>query len=192
MYTPRGFSIEALQEGDESMFRMVFHDFYPGLLAFAGSMVEDTCVAEEIVEDVFLKLWQRVARFSSFQSIKAFLYIAVRNGCLDHFRKTKRAQKRYRDLEQHPEPPEEEVLHAMIRVEVLREISHAIEQLPVHYGKVIRLTFDEGMKAGEIAAMTGMPVSTVRNQLSRGLALLRKLLSVHAFEALLLIIGMHQ
>jgi RNA polymerase sigma-70 factor (family 1) len=183
---PAGFSMDALKQGNEEMFAILFHDFYPVLFNFANRLVQDTCTAEEIAEDVFVKLWERTARFDSFQSVKAFLYIATRNSCLDHLKKIKRGKKHYHELLYLATATEEEVLHTIIRGEVLREISHAIRQLPAHYNTVIQMTFDEGLKAGEIAAITGMPVSTIRNQQARGLALLRKILTGGALEVLLI------
>jgi RNA polymerase sigma factor (sigma-70 family) len=65
-------------------FEKVFHLFNPALCFFARRLVNDNAIAQDIVTDVFVKLWQKQADFKTVYSVKAFLYISTRNACLNH------------------------------------------------------------------------------------------------------------
>ena len=78
--------LEVVHRWDEASVAMLYKHFYKALVAFADRMLADRHAAEEIVQDTFLKTWQRRNQFQSTGALKAYLYNAVRNGCISHLR----------------------------------------------------------------------------------------------------------
>lgn len=182
----QGFSIEAFQEGHEAALQQVFDRFYASIQYMNKSLLEGDPISEEITQDTFLKLWNRRQNFSSLDKIKAFLYLAAKNACLDYI-KTQQRKKRRIDLftQSQQEEWESDADRAIIREEVLRTIAAAIETLPEQCRQVIRMAYLNGKNASEIAAAIGVTASTVRSQQSRGISLLRKKLTGRQFALFL-------
>lgn len=164
-------------------FNNTVRQYYAALVFFAEKIAGPS--APELVQDVFLKLWQRWEKFETPEKIKAFLYIATRNICYDHLR-TNRTRLRHEDSWASQTPgSEEDISYQIIRTEVLREIALAIEQLPEQCRNVIRMMYTEGKSTEETSQALGISPSTVRSQKARGLSLLRKMLSARAMSLLL-------
>lgn len=184
-----GFSIEAFNNQDESAFTLVYQQFYRAILFFSRNMIDNIPAAEEIAEDVFVKLWSRAANFQSLNKIKAFLYIAASNASRDYLKLEARRSKRVKDAPDLLDRFEEASRHALIKEEVLREIAKAIEELPNQCRTVMKMAYFEGMLPADISAQLQISVSTVRNQQARGIILLRKKLSRIQFSMLAAILS---
>ncbi|MET3876462.1 RNA polymerase sigma-70 factor [Chitinophaga sp. OAE865] len=184
-----GFSIEALKKGDESSFRALFEHLYQPLCYFGVKITGNLSAAEEVTGDCFLKLWHRHKGFESLPAIKSFLYVSIRNGCLNYLKGEKRRVIREMDWTVSQESfTQDNFIDQIIETEVLVEVRQAISTLPEHYRRVLHLAFNEGLKNTEIAERLGLNQSTVDNQKARGIQLLQKVLSRKSFLVLLLIL----
>ena len=169
-------------------FDQAFRKFYPVLVLFARKLVRDKPAAEDIVTDVFCKLWQRQPRFPSQQSIKSFLYISTRNACINHLRrKAYQAgiNNTIRDLSANQ--TEDFALNQIISCELYRQVNDQLESLPNACRRVMRMSFVQGRSNREIASKLQLSINTVRNQKARGIHLMRKRLravSGFGFEVL--------
>ena len=170
------------------IFNNVVKQYYPALVFFAEKTVTDRFAAQEIVQDVFVKLWERKHDFNNDSNIRSYLYLSARNSCLNYLRDTKR--KIHREQQISPVSPvsEDDITNNIILSEIWREINQAINTLPEQCRKVIKMAFDEGKDTGESASSLGITESTVRNQKARGLSILRKLLSDRAITLLISLI----
>ncbi|GAA4306196.1 RNA polymerase sigma factor [Compostibacter hankyongensis] len=180
-----GFSIEAMQSGNEQAFEVLFRYFYKMLYFFSKRITDDTAVAEEITTGTFLKLWQRRGDFYHIAAIKSFLYISARNACLDYLDARQRKIRHYRALDDLAGDAEEHILDEIFRTEVLQQIYHAMDQLPARYSEVLKLAYMEGLQNTDIARQLQVPLSTINTRKARGLAALKKLLPRHSFVLLL-------
>jgi len=185
------FSMEAFKMGDGQAFKALFTRYYQPLCYFSRQIAGEQGAAEEIAVDSFLKAWQRHKEFETLPALKAFLYIAARNASLDHLKKERRRQRReerwHGDLGE-VEGSSNTLLNRIIKTEVLQEIRQAIALLPRHYEQVLDLSFNQGLKSKEIAGKLGIPLSTVDSRKTRGLDLLKKLLSDKSFLTVLLLL----
>lgn len=173
---------------NSTAFTHVFRENFPLIFSFTRRIVDDASVAEEIVGDVFMKLWERFHNFDNIGAIKAFLYVVARNSSLNYLEEVKRRKKNENELSLLASAATEEAaLHHIIRLEALQEVYGAIEELPAQIKKVIKFTL-EGLKPQEIADKLGTSVNTVRNQKAKGLLLLKKGLSAKAFKMLVFIL----
>jgi len=172
--------IAKLQSGDELAFGSIYEKFYAALCFFSLRLISDKSAAEDIVQEIMCKLWQKHADFNNKESIKAFLYISTRNACLNYLVKERRKEKHHLQLSQLP--LDESEINEVIYAEALREIVVELDYLPVQCAKVLKMMYHEGLKPQEIADKLQITVSTVYNQKMRGIAILRKRLSGHSYE----------
>lgn len=161
------------QEGDEIAFNDVFTYFYEPLCYFASQIVKDSFAAEDIVQDILLKAWQKHANFEQFSSLRSFLYTGVKNAAFDYLdHRGVRSRHETRIAEQLT-VPDIDVLQILMDAELANQLFNLVDTLPEQCRKVIRMTFEDGLKPADIAAKLGVTVSTVNNQKMRGLKLLK-------------------
>jgi len=165
--------ILGLKKGQPQAMTIIFNQYYSPLCLFAERLISDKQVAEEIVDESFLKLWMKRKNFDTLQSIKSFLYIVTRHACLNFIKQSARQAAREKQLAYLAENKEEHILNELIRTEVFVQIYSAIEQLPEKCGQVFQLSFLKGMKNQEIAEKLNISVQTVKNQKVKALQLLR-------------------
>lgn len=182
---PDSFSMSALRRGDKATFNCLFSEYYPTLCFFAEKLLKDRFAAEEVVQGVMLRVWEKQADFDEFTSLKAFLFISTRNASLNYLDKMQRQRKHEQTLEFLPPASEEVTLTAIFKAEAMREIYNAIEQLPEKYRLIMELAYKEELKNAEIAERLSIPIGTVNKQKMRALKTLRKLISPKSFSFLL-------
>lgn len=176
--------LERLLKGDTYAFDYIFNKFYGALCLFATRLTSDKFTAEEIVQDIFCKLWSKHSDFHSLNAIKAFLYISTRNASMNALKKQSRKMKHDQAFAFFREGTEEPFINEIIYIEALREISTEINALPDQCGKIIKMIFEDGLQPKEIADKLDIAISTVYNQKMRGLSILRKRLSDKGFAVL--------
>ncbi|TAN02218.1 MAG: RNA polymerase sigma-70 factor [Chitinophagaceae bacterium] len=179
-----GFSMDAFRQGDEHALDILFRKFFPALSYFAGHFLDNTLMADDIASETFLKIWAKRQDFESPDHIRAFLYRATRNACINHRIQSERSTARETAFS---EKYQDDALFdaKIVESEVIRSLLEAIEGLPQECRKVIRLSFIEGMKADEIAQKLQVSLSTVKSQKARGIELLRKRLPNSLLQILL-------
>ncbi len=165
------------KEGNEAAFDRLFNQFYAPLCYFASNIVKDSYTSEDIVQDILLKSWQQHAKFDKFTTLRAFLYTSVRNACFDYLDHQKVKNRHEGHIAASLENRERDALYLLMQTELTRQLFAVVDTLPEQCRKVIRLTFEQGLKPVEIAEQLGIAVSTVNNQKMRGLKLLKDRLS---------------
>lgn len=173
-----------LQLGDIQAFDHVFGKFYNALCFFATRLTSDRFAAEEIVQDIFYKLWNKHADFITLNSIKAFLYISTRNASINFLNKEQRKIKHDVEFGLLEDEFQEPIINEIIYTEVLREIAIEVDALPEQCAKIIKMIFEDGLQPKEVADKLNITTSTVYNQKMRGLSILKKRLSGRSFSIL--------
>jgi len=157
--------------GDAQALEHLFKAHYRPLCGFALGYLKDADQAEDIVQELFVRLWQDREGLSITTSVKSYLFTAVRNRCLNALAVKKRM--RPLDEEVHDAPmgedrEEDELTERAARVQAV------IEALPTERRKIFRMSRNEGMKYHEIAERLGLSVKTVENQMGKALKTLRE------------------
>lgn len=175
-------------EGDQYAFSEIFHKFQPALVFFANRLIFQYNLndAEEIVQDIFVKLNDKKTSFKTLDSIKAFLYISTKNACLDRIAKEKVRIRRFDKYITTFDESEDNILKVIIHSELIREISSEIDLLPTKCKLIMKQFFEEDKNAKEIAEDLGITVSTVNNQKARAISILKKRLSGAGITLLLI------
>jgi RNA polymerase sigma-70 factor (ECF subfamily) len=163
-----------LKNGDEKGFTHFFNANYEALIRFAFTLLKDKEGAEDIVEDSFIKLWERRNTLKNIVSLKSYLYTMVRNACLDEIESRRRIGLLWGEVKTVSTKHELPVLHSIIEAEVFQLIHSAIKTLPPKCREVFNLFYRESKTIKEIAAELNIEISTVKNQKQRALKLLRE------------------
>lgn len=167
----------ALRAGDRSAFESLFHSHYAALCAFARRYVEDLSRAEELVQDVFLALWERRETLELRRSIRAYLFTAVRNAALDELKRRKTAARLGRDAADALRPPKQAADSQATFSELARAVDAAVQDLPPRAREVFTMSREGGLSYGEIAEILGITVKAVEANMTRALRSLREALS---------------
>lgn len=166
--------VYSFQRGEKKGFEYFFNELYPALLYYGFRILNDVAVAEDVVAESFVKIWERHTTFSHHKVIKSWLYTTVRNGCLNKLQQRKRVDIAKKQVAQFMEGEHETfVLREMIRAEVIRELYQKIETLPKACCQIFKMLYIEGKSAREISQELNLSISTIKNQKARGLTLLR-------------------
>ena len=157
--------------GDRNAFEVLFRSHYRPLCAFAMQYVKDGDKAEDLVQDLFFRLWMDREKTKVTTSLKAYLFQAVRNRCLNAVK----VQGRVRSLnEEADDGIDEDERTEEEHAERATRVNAAIELLPEERRKVFKLSRHEGLKYHEIAERLGISVKTVENQMGKALKTLRE------------------
>ena len=153
-------------------FKQVFQEYYGLLFNISRKILNDDNAAEDIVQDVFLKLWTNRFQTTIQTKLKSYLHRAVINACLNELEKRKRVQIMERPPEQEDQAPNEEIPAE----ELTRRINQAISTLPARMQVIFSLSRFEGLTNQEIADYLSISKKTVENQMGKALSRLRDLL----------------
>jgi RNA polymerase sigma-70 factor (family 1) len=169
--------IAGLHNGDEAALRYLFEQLYPRLCHFARSLLHQDIEAEDVVQEAFLKLWSRRQHFHSFAALRSFLYVSIRNACLNVL-KHQRIVHDHEAAEAGEEADEATIAQRLIQAEVLGQLQEALAKLPPGCKQVIELGYFEGLRNNEIASQLQVSVNTIKTQKARALYLLKGLLKL--------------
>jgi len=171
--------MQALQAGDEGALEQLFSTFNRALLFFARSMVPELEVAEEIVADSFIKLWNHRTTFETEDRVKAFLYIATKNACINHIKSAHNRQSFDKEASASLESTDPDIFVKIIRAELMQLIYQEVMKLPEKQREVFRLTYFEDLTTDEIADRLRMSATAVFANRSRAMEALRMVFKNH-------------
>ena len=176
-------------------FKEIFYKFHGRLVLFANKFTGDMQVSQDLVQDAFLKLWEKSESLSSVESPKAYLFTAVRNNCYNHLRhmNIKKATDdllvhKINDLENSLYFDPDDPLKSLLETEITDKIEEIIGLMPEKCRQVYRLSRQEYKKNSQIAEEMGISVKMVEKYVSKALLLLRKGLLEYKYAGVVLII----
>ncbi len=153
---------------DQQAYKLLFTALYPYLYPFARALVKTKEPAEEIVSDVFMKVWEKRKELNKIENLKLYLYVATRHIALNYLEKEKRKPTNPIDYFQHAElisvhlDPEQ----LLITADMMTLLRKAVDQLPPKCKVIFKLVKEDGLKYKEVAEILGISVKTVENQLA--------------------------
>ena len=168
--------LDRIRAGDEGAFDAAFREHYAALVRTAEGMLRRRDVAEEIVQDVLLALWQRRATLLVEDSLRAYLFRATRNRALNHLRHAAIERKAEPELAA-IESPDAPAPSALVHEEIDNALREAVSTLPPRCREVFELSRVHGLRYAEIATTLGISVKTVEAQMGKALRTLRELLA---------------
>jgi RNA polymerase sigma-70 factor (ECF subfamily) len=167
-------TVKKLSFKDLRSFEVLFRQYYQMLCSYAFRFVNDTDTAEEIVQDLFYKLWEKRDELQINTSVKSYLFSAVHNRCLKYIehRNVETKYKNYYLL--HESEIDNETQNASDIQELQGIIDKTLDSLPDKCSRVFKLSRFEGLKYHEIAEKLSISVKTVEANMGKALKMLRK------------------
>jgi RNA polymerase sigma-70 factor (ECF subfamily) len=171
--------ISELQSGNRKVFEQVFKQYFQMLCFEAKGYIRADYLVEEIVCDVFTRLWMNRHKIKITISLREYLIKSVHNSCIDHYRHQKvqerlkaelgEAQKIYSTLADLDENP----LDYIVTVELEERIEKAIDTLPGQYARAFKLSRFNDLSYEEIALEMDISINSVKTNIKNALAILR-------------------
>ncbi|MEQ8582919.1 MAG: RNA polymerase sigma-70 factor [Marinoscillum sp.] len=174
MQDPDQVLVERLRNKDKRAFELVFNEYYGLLKSYAMRFMDDPDDAEEVIQEVFVKFWEKCDTLAPDSSIKSYLYRSVHNTCLN-FIKHQKVKDSYRQyvitfMEEAVEGPSPDGEKSNVQ----ERIFEAIDNLPPRCSEIFKLSRFEGLKYQEIADHLSISIKTVEVQMGKALKTLRE------------------
>ena len=152
---------------DGKAYEVLFCEYHPRLLQFAHSISHSREAAEEIVSDVFIKIWNKRQSLPEIENLHFYLYVSTKNQAINYLARQNREKTfspdevvvELRSIYYDPE-------QLLITAEMLRLLQHAISQLPPRCQLIFKLVKEDGLKYREVAELIGVSIKTVENQMT--------------------------
>jgi len=165
--------------GDDESLRVLIERYTNLIFAFVSRYVRDEDSVEDVVQEVFIKMWKNLGNFDRTKSFKVWLYVIAKNTALDFLKKkriinfsTVDDEKIFEIEDVRPLP--DEILHSTNEAHILKT---ALKKLPANYSEILLFYYRDGFNFREISELIGKPLNTVKSLHFRALKMLKKLLS---------------
>lgn len=155
-----------------AFFEAAFKNHFKALHAYAITIIRDDAMAEEIVQNVFYKLWKNRETIEINQSLQAYLYRAVYNDSLNHL-KHEKVKATYRSYAAYSMSHSDNATDKTKMRELEQKLDEALKELPEQCRTIFQMSRFEELKYMQIADRLGISVKTVENQMGKALKLLR-------------------
>jgi RNA polymerase sigma-70 factor (ECF subfamily) len=162
--------MEDLREGGEPSFKALFDSYYSNLCYYAFTLLRDMDEAEDMVQTVFMKLWERKETLMFTGTAKAYLYKAVYHQCINQL-EARQVRQKYK--ERAIVTPQEVQQPEAFPQELEESVKAVIDALPQQCKRIFMMSRYEELRYSEIASQLGISVNTIENQISKALKILR-------------------
>lgn len=179
--------IRRLINGDQTAFEILFRYYYPGLKIYAKQFVAEEEQAEEIVQDFFVRFWDKHRQVKPAESLKSYFFSSIKNSSLNVL-KHQKVEEKY--LDELKELSKESLLYdpdLYLATELQEKIKKTIDLLPERCREIFILSRVNGLKNEEIAQQLEISKRTVETQISKALKILRE--ELKDYIGLLVLLG---
>lgn len=170
---------DRIKSGDQKALETLFSVYFPRLNDFARNVVKDDVISQDIVQDVFVKVWEKRLEIETI-NLEAFLFKLVRNRCIDYIKYLKVVNNRMQQIQLSSKYEElyridfiGDEPYVLIEQELKQKIEKTIESLPERCREVFILSRMNGLKNKEIAEKLGINIKNVERHLTRALQTFR-------------------
>ncbi|MEH6680328.1 MAG: RNA polymerase sigma-70 factor [Sediminicola sp.] len=180
--------IEGLKMGNESAYAHLVERYHNRLCVYANSLIRDDLMAEDIVQNVFVHIWEKRQKLKSDLALESYLYRSVHNKFIDQYRKGKAVmalEKAYISALELATEEKDEVREQKI----LAFLFDAIQELPPKCRQIFLLSKKEGLTNIEISEYLNLSKKTVEGQISKAFGILREKLGEKYDMIILIVFG---
>ncbi|MEH3114488.1 RNA polymerase sigma factor [Pedobacter terrae] len=176
--------LNALKAGDSAAFNEIYHQYRKKIYGYAYHFSRDGEEAEELTQDVFVRLWENRSKIDPKKNFEAFIYTLIRNNFLSTLRKKAR-EKVYSEENLKYEQSFNTIEEELNAKETKQIVHKAIESLSPQVKKIYLLSRNGHHTHEEISQLMGISKNTVNNHLKKSLGILRKYFSTYSPETIL-------
>lgn len=179
--------IDMLIEGRKSAFEQLYYSYSNRVFNLSFFLLKDTGWSEDVVQEVFVKLWENRASLHRNQNIWAYLYVMTRRHALNKLRSVRRSNACFERLWMQFSEPEDSLHNAIAAKELNENIKRLLGLLPLQQRTVFSLSRLEGFSHQEIAEQLNISRNTVKNHIVQAVKLLKnKILHQNLFLLILI------
>jgi RNA polymerase sigma-70 factor (ECF subfamily) len=185
---------DQIKSGDQKALELLFSIYFPRLNDFARNVVKDGVISQDIVQDVFVKVWEKKDEIESI-NMEAYLFRLVRNRCIDYIKHLKVVNNRMQEIQISSKYEELYRIdfignepYVLIEQELRLKIEKTIQTLPDRCREVFILSRMNGLKNKEIAEKLNINIKNVERHLSRAMQSFRENLSEELPLALVILV----
>ena len=172
--------IKSFNAGDPMAFKVIFDRYYKILCSYTYHFIRTPYAVDDIVQDIFVALWNRREKFDCIEKISSFLFVSARNACLNH---SKHEQMKAAKLKEFVAQTDEAVYDDyIIMAEFDQKLNHWLESLPTECRKIIDMSVS-GMKNDEIAKALNISINTVKIRRSKDLKFSRNYIKMNILQS---------
>lgn len=165
--------IEGLRKQDKAIFDFVFNYYYSGLCAFAMRFLNDREATEDLVQDFFVSLWSEASRLQVNTSLKAYLFTAIKNRCLDSQRHSMVRERYINYFLSHSNEIDHSAEFMFVESELRAAIQRSIEKLTPRCREIYEMNRVKGLSNQVISEKLNISKRTVELQISIALKIIR-------------------
>lgn len=177
---------ELIRHHDKAAYEKLFRQNYTILVRFAKDIVKDQDTAEDLVQEVFVKIWERREKIDIKTSVRAYLYMAVKNHCFSKLKAEQRHAYMDESLADNLLYSDTDTDKDTDTMDLKQHISNALDKLPPRCALIFKMSRFEYKTYQEIADALELSVKTVENQMGKALQIMRSNLSVYLRVAIAL------
>jgi len=164
------FLVESIRNSNQGVYELVFNHYYSGLVVYADQIIKDTVISEDVVQSVFMKLWE-TRETIEIRSFRSYFMQCVKNRCIDHLRNQ---QVKHRFDNRIPDAASMVIEEDLWTKNELNELlERAMEDFAPRCREIFRMSRYENLKIAEIAEKLDISKRTVETQISKALKILR-------------------
>lgn len=163
--------VERIRKGDRQAFRQLFERYYPLFVSFARRLLRDGQIAEDLVQNVFVRVWASRDRLDVDRNIRSYLLVAVRNEVFCYLRGIDRAF--YEPLSEDSRVTETDAVQIICAKDMERDVREIIADMPDRRREVFTMSRNENLSNQEIADRLGLSVRTVEKHIENALTDIR-------------------
>lgn len=149
----------------------IWKGYHSKLHSFIQSRVHDASLADDILQDVFVRIQSRIGTLKEDSKIQSWIYQITRNAIIDHYRALKKISGAPENLASSEMDPGDKT-----RQEIARCLLPMIQSLPDHYREILMLSEIEGLSQKEVATKKALSISGIKSRVQRGRAIIKTLL----------------
>jgi len=181
--------IRQFKDGDHHSFKILYQKYAPKLYGFSKKYLSTSEEAEEIVQEVFLRLWEKKENIDESQSFSSYILQAAKHRIFNGFRK-KVNERAYLDFLIYADQSSTNFTDMVVDYrEIKQKAEKAISAMPPKRQEIFRLSREKGLKNKEIAEKLHISIKTVENQMGQALKFLRDELSEYQMIILIFLIS---
>lgn len=180
--------LQKTAEGDHEAFRVLYNRYAPKVHAFALYILHDHAIAEEVMQEVMLKIWRLGNRLAAIDHLEAYLKTTSRNYCYNLLRRNVLERKIQSELAIDWDEGSDETEELVLLNEARHSLQEAVDQLPEYLKRVFQLCHLEGLKYEEAAQQLQLSSHSVRTYMKHALRDIRRHLRERADLAILIVI----
>jgi RNA polymerase sigma-70 factor (ECF subfamily) len=169
--------IRRIRQGDKQEFEKLFRSSYVSLVRYAKTILKDHDTAEEIVQDLFFRLWQDRGNLTIESSLNGYLFRSVHNRSLHYIEHQKVVDRHAGEIAASADQTAEPVTEAIYYSELQSKVAKVLERLPERCSVIFRMSRFEGLKYNEIAEKLSVSLKTVEANMGKALKEFRKALA---------------